>query len=702
MLSKVRDYFHEKLTHLLLDHKIFAKNDEDQQESLLAHASSDVKRIYDSIHYTFSTDETQSSYEDQFQHIKHILEDKDRLSSFPAEFYLPYDLTLTPDNRIPPSGIDQLPYVYKKMNVVSATESVPESGYPAQPRLVTLIRQKYPQYMTHLRTYTRPLGTTDATVNDFFKPQHSSQPVEPSRIQHVMKHVLKKMAITPYLPLHFVDTQYDKRPLSTGTGYHNRRSHETNIHALYSHPREYENKRSSKGYYINAFLESARSLVHWIKDHGNPFRSRPNDLRSSLREFFLQRPTMLFTRNHISKILGNLKQRPVYAVDDLFLTLESMITFPAHTIARKIDCCIMYGYETIRGANAQLDKIAQSYKSFFTIDWSGFDQRLPWCIVLLFFTEFLPRLIVINHGYAPTYDYPSYPDLSTDKMYTRISNILSFLATWYFNMVFITADGFSYIRKYAGVPSGLLNTQFLDSFGNLFILIDALIEFGASDSEIDAILLFIMGDDNSGFTLWPISRLETFISFLERYSLSRYNMVMSKQKSLVTVMRNKIQTLSYTCNFGKPTRPIPELVAHLVYPEREFKPQFMSARAVGMAWASCAQDSTFHDFCRDVYYEYLDESVHVDSTNIAWIQSHLPGYLRVDSEVQQMVNLNEFPSLRTVFRALQHWKGPLSYQPKWDLAHFVNQPDVIPPDSITLYDYMQEHSLSLNIQFDLF
>ncbi|AFW17810.1 RNA-dependent RNA polymerase [Heterobasidion partitivirus 8] len=702
MLSKVRDFFHEKLSRLLLQHSIFQSNDKDEEQTLLENQSSDVKRIYNSIHYSFQTDDTQAAYEDQYQHIKHVLEDKDRLSNFPAEFYLPYDTTTTPDNRVPPSGIDQLPYVYKRTNVVTATDEVPETGYPIQNRLLRLIRSRYPQYLPHVRTFTRPLGTTDATVSDFFKPQHPSRLVDPSRISHVMKHVMNKMAITPYLPIHFVDTQYDKRPLSTGTGYYNRRSHEANIHALYSHPKEYENKRTSKGYYINAFLESARSLVHWIKSYGNPFRSKPADPRESLKKFFLQRPTMLFTRNHISKILGALKQRPVYAVDDLFLTLESMVTFPAHTIARKIECCIMYGYETIRGSNVQLDRLAQRYNSFFTIDWSGFDQRLPWVIVLLFFTEFLPRLLVINHGYAPTYDFPSYPDLTTEMMYQRLSNILSFLATWYFNMVFITADGFAYVRRFAGVPSGLLNTQFLDSFGNLFLIIDALIEFGAQDEEIDSILLLIMGDDNSGFTIWSIARLEQFITFLESYALTRYGMVMSKTKSLVTVLRHKIQTLSYTCNFGRPLRPIPELVAHLVFPEREFKPQFMSARAVGMAWASCAQDKTFHDFCRDVFYEYLEESVPVDNTNIAWIQSHLPGYLRVDPEVTKMIDLNVFPSFLHVSQKLSRWQGPLSYQPKWDLAHFINQPDVIPDDSITMFEYMQEHSLSLDIQFDLF
>jgi hypothetical protein len=701
MFNRIRDYFHERLTRLLYDHKIFQKSDKDSQADLDFRSHSDINRIYESTRLDFLRPDLTSDYQSQHDSIKHILEDKQATQGFEHEFYRLRSSDL-PDNRIPPSGIDSLPYEFKSMNVVTATSEVPETGFQIHPRLERLLRSKYPQYLPFVRKYTRPLGTTDATVNDFFKPQTPSQPVEPARIARIMPLLMEKMAITPYLPIHFVDTQFDKRPLSTGTGYYNRRSHEANIHAIFSHPREYETKPTSKGYFINAFLESARSLVHWIKLFGTPFRKRPSDLAQSLREFFLQRPTMLFTRNHISDRDGNLKQRPVYAADDLFLTLESMISFPAHVIARKFECCIMYGLETIRGSNQILDKIASNYKSFFTIDWSGFDQRLPWVIVILFFTEFLPRLLVVNHAYAPTYEYPSYPDLITEDMVTRLLNIINFLATWYFNMVFITADGFAYVRRFAGVPSGILNTQFIDSVCNCFLIIDGLIQFGCTDDEIRQLLIFIMGDDNSGFTLWSIATLEEFISFFESYALTRYGMVLSQSKSIITVMRNKIETLSYQCNFGHPRRPIGKLVAQLAYPERGPRPKYMSARAVGMAWASCGQDKTFHDFCRDVYFEFLDDRAEIDEAAYAHIQSHLPGYLRVDESVRQIINFNEFPSLQTVWSTVSRWKGPLSFQPKWDLAHFINQPDVIPPDSITLYEYMKTHNLEFSILHNLF
>lgn len=701
MLNQVRDYFHERLQRLLFDHQIFQSLKGDPLTTLDSHLDNDIKRMYKSIYYDFSASQVKQDYEAQYQSIKSILEEKQLKQNFPAEFFRPRT-TPVPENRIPPSGITLLPYEFKSFNIVTATPEVPETGFQIQPRLLRIIKSKYPQYLKYIRKYTRPLGTTDATVADFFKPQIPNQPVDPQRMEHVLHHVMKKLGITPYLPIHYVDTLFDKRPLSTGTGYFNRRSHQANIHAMFSHPPEYEKKPTSKGYFINAFLESARSLIHWIKATSVPFRTPPTNLADSLKTFFLQRPTMLFTRNHISDRDGNLKQRPVYAADDLFLTIESMLTFPLHVIARNPNCCIMYGLETIRGANRYLDKLAQSYKSFFTIDWSGFDQRCPWTITSLFFTEYLPRYLIVNHGYAPTYEYPSYPDLNSEKMATRLINLISFLSTWYHNMVFVTADGYAYVREYCGVPSGILNTQFLDSFVNLFVLIDALIEFGADDNEIDLITLFVMGDDNSGFTLWPLTRLEDFVSFLETYALQRYGMVLSKQKSLITVLRHKIETLSYQCNFGMPIRPIGKLVAQLCYPERGPRPKFMSARAIGDAWAACGSDEVYHALCRDVFYEFLDDAETIDESNYAQVQSYLPGYLRIDESVRLIIDFSHFPSMDLIRTTLSSWKGPLSYQPKWDLAHFVKQPDQVPDDSITLYDYMKENNLSFNIAYNLF
>jgi hypothetical protein len=695
VLSQVRDYFHERLAHLTRDWKFFQQHAESPSETLERHQDSDIARLEHGIKSALTNEQINAAYQAEASNIEDILLNVNQQRGFPAEFYTHRDIASLPDNRTPPSGIIPLPYEYARSQIVTASEQIPETGFHLDFRIERIIRNRYPQYLTFARKYVRPLGTTDATVADFFKPQIPCDPIDSTRKSRIIDLIITFLAVTPVLPIHFIDSLWDKTPLHTGTGYFNRHSFSARAHAVFSAPPEYEKRPTSKGFFINYFLETARTIIHRIKDTGFPFDpSKTHDIAQSLRNFFLKRPTMLFTRNHISDRDGNLKQRPVYAVDDLFIRLESMLTFPLHVLARKIECCIMYGFETIRGSNQILDKIAQHYKSFFTIDWSGFDQRLPRVITDIFWTDFLERVIICSHGYAPTFDYPTYSDLNPDKMFIRLSNILWFLHTWYNNMVFITADGFPYVRTTAGVPSGLLNTQYLDSFGNLFLIFDGLIEFGCSNSEIYQIFLLVMGDDNSGFTLWSIAKLEEFLSFFESYALTRYGMVLSKTKSVITVIRGNIETLSYKCNYGWPTRPLGKLVAQMCYPERGPRPKYTSARAIGMAYAACGMDSTFHNFCRDIYYEFYDDAASPDEP---WffehVQQYLPGFLRADETLKSQISLSSFPSLQTVRSHIARWQGPLSYYPKWDRAHFINDPDVIPPSAETMADYRIRNSV---------
>jgi hypothetical protein len=695
--QQVRDYLAERLANLKLEWKLFQSSGERPSVTLESHQDSDIHRIVNSFRHQFKDEQIDQMYKEQHDIITSILKQKSEHQRFPAEFRLfdRHELFPPPDNRVPPSGITLLPWKYKPSRIVRATNEIPESGFSVHPKIIHIIDTRYPQYRHWISQYCRPLGTTDATVKDFFKPQFPCAPIDPDRKAHIMHHLKKKLDASPYLPLHFVDSTYDKTPLNTGTSYHNRHSYEMNAHAMFSHPKQYENKTTSKGYFINAFLETARTLVHRIKLYGVPFYrdfSLPLNL-DTLRAFILDHPIMLWTRNHISDRDGNLKQRPVYAVDDLFLRLESMVAFPFLVSCRKISCCIMYGFETFRGANQAIDILAKGFTSFFTLDWSGFDQRLPWIIVDTFFTDFLESLIVINHGYQPTFEWPTYPDLNEQKMFTRFSNLLWFIRTWYYNMVAVSADGFAYIRTLSGVWSGMLLTQIIDSYGNIFIIIDALIEFGCSDSEIDEIFLLVMGDDNSAFTHWQITRLEEFITFVESYALKRYGMVLSKTKSIVTTLRNKIETLGYSCNFGMPTRPIGKLVAQLAYPEHGPIPKYTSYRAIGIAYAACGSDDTFHDFCRDVYYSFLEDATPLDPASIENITRYLPGYMRIEDSLAESVSFEEFPSLQTVRKKLSSWQGPLNFSPKWNRAHFINDPDVVPPNAKTIADYRAEHNI---------
>lgn len=44
-------------------------------------------------------------------------------------------------------------------------------------------------------------------------------------------------------------------------------------------------------------------------------------------------------------------------------------------------------------------------------------------------------------------------------------------------MTFVDAEGDAYRRQHAGIPSGMLSTQFTGSFCSLFLLFEGLVEY---------------------------------------------------------------------------------------------------------------------------------------------------------------------------------------------------------------------------------
>jgi hypothetical protein len=724
--NTVRNYFAERLLRVKKEWQTFMSHDTDPEQTAASYADSDFDRYRRAQEFLPTQEDKLHMLQSEFSRIQSAMQIENESKHQPFELHQP-----VPDNlpfredRLPTTGITSVPLMYHSGHVIYADPATSRPLAPDQEldaeesylpgdidygpdidtRLYNLIIQRYPSYLPFINKYCRPAGTTDATFRDFNKPQKDSAPIDPSRKEHVLKHVFRLLDATPFLPLHFIDTQYCKTPLVTGTGYHNRFSYKQKAHARFSRPDEYSDRPTSKGYFYNATYENARTLIHKIKETGLPFNLHfaPEDRDVSdsdiqiyidqCNEFFNDYPTLLFTRNHISDRDKTLKVRPVYAVDDLFIIIELMLTFPLLVQARKPSCCIMYGLETIRGSNHYLDRLARSYSTYFTIDWSGYDQHLPRVITDLYFTDFLRRLIVINQGYQPTYDYPTYPDLNDHKLYERMDNLLHFLHLWYNNMTFLSIDGYAYRRNFCGVPSGLYNTQYLDSFGNLFILIDSMIEFGFTDEEIESFVLFVLGDDNTVFLTIDIARVKSFLTFLETYALSRYNMTLSLVKSILTTLRSRITTLGYACNHGNPKRDIDKLVAQLCYPERTFRPHTMSMRAIGIAYASAGQDVVFHSFCQDVYNIFRDDYRQNARATAALRQQVFANYdaelpFDLDSET-----VPPFPSFMQIRQTYSSYAGPLSFAPKWNYAHFVNSPDLVSTPVKTMHDFEQEHSL---------
>jgi hypothetical protein len=697
VFNTIRDYLSEFRKTQLAEWKIFQTKFPDSSEPHPSDPDTDFIRLQSGFHHRDIEQTLTAEYKQHYADTYYGFAESDRIKGTPFEFYMDIPPSEIPQNRTPASGISVLPVKLHSTQIVSATDSVPESGFDIHPLLRYLIIAKYPLYLDHINKYVRPLGTTDATFADFNREQKEYPPVPADITTRIVNLVIILMNALPFLPLHYVDTFFAKMPLTTGTSYFYRNSYEIRTHAAFSHPMEYASKGTSKGYFINAFTEYARTVVHRIKEFALPFSPEnlsPTEQISHLKTFFIEHATMLFTRNHISDRDGILKQRPVYAMDTLFLHLECMISFPLHIMARSMKSSIMYSLETIRGGCAYMDARARAFTAFLCIDWSSFDQRMPWIIVDTFFTVFLPLLIVISHGYQPTVAYPVYPDLTPDKLFSRIFNIICFLRTWYYNCVFCTADGYAYIRRFAGIASGMLNTQYLDSYCNLYLMIHALIHFGCTDAEILDLVIFVMGDDNVVLSNWEPKRLHSFMLFFEQHALSRFGMVLSSSKSIFTTLRSKIEMLGYTCNNASPVRKIAKLVAQLCYPEHGPKDKYMSSRAIGMAYAAAGQDPTFHQFCHDVYLTFLPYAEPITDLTMPNIMKHLPGMFKMLDDPSEFVNPERFPLMSEVRARYTQWQGELDPHKKWNPAHFTTDPGDVPYDAITMAEYMLEKDIS--------
>jgi hypothetical protein len=733
--ASTTDHFKARSFRVLKEWQLFQSHNADPVETLQATIDSDYDRYRRAQQFHPSTLEKMSALQSEYDSLVSAMQLKNSDAHEAFELYqpVPEDIQLR-DNRSPASGIRLVPLMYHSGNIIhpdpstsrpqtTDLDNVPtgpklpgdiDYGPPIDSSLYDLICQRYPQYLHYVNKYCRPAGTTNATFQDFNREQIPSAPIPSIVKERILSYVFRFLDSTPYLPIHFVDTQYAKTPLVTGTGYHNRHSYKIKAHAKYTAPDEYKHRPTSKGYFYNSTYENARTLIHYIKKFGLPFNIIQTDENRDLTDpelityvntcnkFFNDYPTLLFTRNHISSRDSQLKVRPVYAVDDIFIIIELMLTFPLVVQARKPSCCIMYGLETIRGSNHFIDALACSYNTYFTVDWTRYDQTLPRVITDIFYTDYLRRLIVISHGYHPTYDYPTYPDLDEHKLYSRMSNLLHFLHLWYNNMTYVTADGYAYRRTTCGIPSGLYNTQYLGSFGNLFLMIHAMIQFRFSDSEINEIIIFILGDDNTCFLTMDISRVHKFIKFLEEFALYRYNMVLSYSKSILTTLRSKIETLGYQCNFGQPKRDIGKLVAQLCYPERSLRPHTMSVRAIGIAYASAGYDPTFHSFCQDVYNLFRLE-YRPDPSTTNWLIQHVFQNLESGLPELETPMVPPFPSMYDIQLCYSQYKGPLSFAPKWNYAHFINDPDKIPTQSKTMHQYEIENSILIEAAptFDL-
>jgi len=228
----------------------------------------------------------------------------------------------------------------------------------------------------------------------------------------------------------------------------------------------------------------------------------------------------------------------------------------------------------------------------------------------------------------------------------------------------------------------------------MYILADCLLEFGFTIEDTREMIFFILGDDNIIFGRANFTRIIEFMKFLDTYALKRHGMVLSVLKSVYSKLRSKISVLGYENSFGMPTRPLGKLVAQLAYPERpipEDKQWMHAARALGLAYASCGQDSSFHQLCSIVYNHFKPDTP-VPTTQLKkWLKFTVREVLDFDPDSIETV-FPAFPSIEQIRSIVYNYHGSFHETDKWPETIFE---DVPPSDNqhdyTTLKDWLDSH-----------
>lgn len=259
-------------------------------------------------------------------------------------------------------------------------------------------------------------------------------------------------------------------------------------------------------------------------------------------------------------------------------------------------------------------------------------------------------------------------------------------------MVFLSYDGFAYIRENGGVPSGILNTQGLDSYVDLYIHVDALLEFGYQEQEISDMIFFIMGDDNLFYGKGEYERIQRFFLFFVQYAQQRHGMKLSITKSLISNLRHKITVLSYDNDYGEPLRNVGKLVAQLALPERPIKEDedyLHAIRALGLATADCGKHHDFYRLCQMVYHRFIVLS----PVPISKVLRVLP-YMALEAlELESYVlgdtfTFPHFPEFEEIRRKVSSYQGSFNERDHWPKEIFSQPPSDPMPNKVTLSDVL--------------
>lgn len=349
-----------------------------------------------------------------------------------------------------------------------------------------------------------------------------------------------------------------------------------------------DNAKMSFRNLYNPIFTYCRQYIHRVKD------GLPVDLH----------PISLHVKPALVRSDEPDKVRTVFGVPKPVIFAEAMFFWPlfSHYFSSP-NSPLLWNYETLNGGwyrlNNEWHTKFKEFQPIFNLDWSEFDMRFYFDA----WTDYRSRIKTyfdFSGIYAPT---RTYPNARTDP--SRLHRLWDWIGHAYFNMEAVTTLGKVFKRTFAGMPSGILCTQFFDSFDNAVKVVTILDSLGLV-VRVDHFIK-LMGDDVilGLLKMLPPHQWESFLEAFAAEAKRRFNMKLNYKKCGASQTINGAEVLSYRNHNGFPSRPIRPLLAQLLWPKsfNDTLPR-LKARAIGIYYAS-AGDPIARAVCKDVY-DYLD------------------------------------------------------------------------------------------------
>jgi hypothetical protein len=468
-----------------------------------------------------------------------------------------------------------------------------------QKKLSVVTHALYKNYPTRfvesiVNGYRRSNATADALIADVMRCDIPKPPCVKDSIFYEALEEVQRLFAPPqkYRPVHYCDTRYYPWTLNSSVEapYSTDPAVVEHLEYLFEEGIITDKKKTFHNLYNYVFVNN-RPLIHLIKEG-----------KGKGDRFFAWNTS--HARAHLVNADEDDKIRLVHGVPKLLLQAEVMLLWPYLNYLRKGTTPILWGYETMEGG------IYKLYSEFFTrdfqpdvfigIDWSSFDKRVSFALIDEIHSRWF-EFLDLTKGYMPSAEYPE-----TELIPWRIENLWKYMNNAVKHTPMLLPDGSLWKRRHSTLPSGMLQTQVLDSWINAVMTLTCLKEIGFDFTKIK---IKVLGDDDIIAAIMPPSvQIHEILPRVKEIAWRRFGAELSLKSEVSDSLEN-MQILGYRCDRSFPYRDPRKLLAQLLYPERYTSFETMKARAVGIAMASCGMDETVYNVCKDVF-EY--SSRHTD------------------------------------------------------------------------------------------